>query len=117
ARTNTNVATINVGGQPGGLAFSPDGTRLYVASAYAMTGGVSVIDPCTNTVLALIPVPYAQGVAVTPDGAQVYVTQPNMSRVAVIDTAAKTVVASLPIGWIPMAVASSADGARAFIPP
>jgi YVTN family beta-propeller protein len=66
-------------------------------------------------VLALIPVPFASGVAASPDGQHVYVTEAQASRVAVINVKTNSVDASLPIGWIPLAVAVSGDGARAFI--
>jgi YVTN family beta-propeller protein len=51
----------------------------------------------------------------TPDGARIYVTESNISRVAVIDTATNTVTATLPIGWSPLAEALSDDGARLYV--
>ncbi len=70
--TNTVSATINVVGEPYGVAVSPDGSRVYITNAGANT--VSVINTATNTVIDTIPVgnnPF--GVAVSPDGSKVHV--------------------------------------------
>ena len=66
-----------------GVAASPDGNFAYVATSYGSTspGSVAVVDTnpaptgTYNTVIATIPVglePF--GVAVTPDGKHLYVT-------------------------------------------
>ena len=44
------VATIPVGNEPLGVAFTPDGTQAYVANIGSNT--VSVIATATNTVVA-----------------------------------------------------------------
>lgn len=52
--------------------MTPDGTRVYVTNN--ADGTISVIATATNTVMTTIPVgPGVSAVAVTPDGAQVYV--------------------------------------------
>ncbi|MGW2557510.1 YncE family protein, partial [Streptomyces sp. NPDC001635] len=64
------------------------------------------IDTATNTVTATIPVgsqPFA--VAITPDGAHVYVTNGASDTVSVIDTATNTVTATTPVGNGPIGVA------------
>lgn len=61
-------------------------TRAYVSNANDST--VSVIDTTTNTVIATVPVgagPFE--VAITPDGARVYVANNISDAVFVIDTA------------------------------
>jgi len=57
-----------------------------------------------------------KGVATTPDGTRAYVTInfPN-NFVSVIDTATKTVVATIPVGVAPNAVAITPDGTRAYV--
>ena len=45
------------------------------------------------------------GVAITPDGTRVYVTNDNSDTISVIDTATNTVVATIPVGSGPVAVA------------
>jgi YVTN family beta-propeller protein len=78
----------------------------------------------TNTVVATIPVgpiPFAPiGIAITPDGTRVYVTNAGdpfdvaSGTVAVIDTATNTVVATIPdLGAFGVAI--TPDGARAYV--
>ena len=85
---------------PTWIAVAPDGKRLYVASVPFLSGGSSssvlVIDTATNAVTAVITVgPYAQSIAVTPDGTRAYVTLGISGAVSVIETATNTVVATL----------------------
>ena len=78
------TATITVGDNPFGVAFSPDGTKAYVANYNANT--VSVINTTTNTVTATITVGVQpSGVAVSPDGTTAYVTNSDYDTVSVID--------------------------------
>ena len=61
---------------------------------------VSVIDTVNNTVTAIVPVGIAPlGVAVTPDGKKVYVTNPKSDNVSVIDTATNKVTATVNSGY------------------
>ncbi|WP_278314758.1 YncE family protein [Lolliginicoccus levis] len=54
--------------------------------------------------------------AVTPDGAAVYVTNADDDTVSVIDTATNTVTgAPVPVGGAPLGVAITPDGSRAYI--
>src|SRR5258706_3488013 len=74
--TNTVVATIPVGLSSsccGGVAVTPDRSKVYVVNSNANT--VSVIDTATNTVIGS-PIPVQldpRGVAVSPDRSTVYV--------------------------------------------
>jgi YVTN family beta-propeller protein len=80
---------------------------------------VSVIDTATNTVVATVTVGSGPiGVAVTPDGKQVYVTNQgsgHSNTVSVIDAATNTVVATVTVGNAPNAVAVTPDGAHAYV--
>jgi YVTN family beta-propeller protein len=75
------LATITVGTEPYGLAFTPNGKKLYVANA--RSNSVSVIDPVGYGVVKTIDNVGAEprGVAITNDGddqdddEKVYVTQ------------------------------------------
>src|SRR5439155_209840 len=98
--SNTVVATTVAIGDfpPGGLAVSPDGTRLYVAVANRASDSVAVIDTARHTVVASVPLASRpEGVAVSPDGARLYVTSESSDAVAVIDTASNTVVAAVAV--------------------
>jgi len=52
--TNAVSATISVGHGPVGVAFTPDGSKAYVANQFDDT--VSVIATASNTVVATIDV-------------------------------------------------------------
>ena len=118
--TDTVVSTIYLGDYAQGIpAVSPDGSKVYVATG---TGTVRVIDTATNGV-SVIPVssdynPYTgtpQNVAVSPDGARAYVTIAGggLDRLAVIDTTANTVTATVPVGLAPLGLAVTPPAAAA----
>jgi YVTN family beta-propeller protein len=133
---NTVVATIPVGQFPGGVAFTPDGTHAYVTNSYDDT--VSVIDTASNSVLVTIPIgTFPVAVAITPDGTYpfehddrphpplAYVTNAcevcfdsngNVpgGTVSVIDTTSNSVVATIPVGKFPVAVAITPDRTHPF---
>ena len=76
-----------------------------------------MIDTATNTVIATIPVGIGpRGVAVTPDGSKVYVTDSSrLGHVSVIDTATNTVIATIPVGIGPRGVAVTPDGRKVYV--
>ncbi len=77
---------------------------------------VSVIDTATNTVTATVNVGnYPYGVAVSPDGKRVYVTNELSNNVSVIDTATNTVTDTVNVGNYPYGVAVSPDGKRVYV--
>ena len=89
------------------LVFSPDGTRVYVANA---GGGVWVVDATANppSRLTFITVGAGpSGIAITPDGAVVYVVNNGVSSVSLISTISNSVVATIPVGTNPSSVVLS----------
>jgi YVTN family beta-propeller protein len=59
------AATIAVGGEPNGVAVTPDGKHAYVPNGF--DNNVSVIDTATNTVVATVGVgSLPQGVGIVP---------------------------------------------------
>jgi YVTN family beta-propeller protein len=92
ATTNTIIGSpITVGSHPQGIAIGAtiNGTYAYVAN----NGGnsVSVINTANNAVVTTISIPmsFPSAVAITPDGAFVYVTD-LLGNVLVIDTSTNT---------------------------
>ncbi len=86
------------------LAACPAEAAPFLYVANVNSSSVSVIDTATNTVVATIPVGlFPFGVAVTPDGKHVYVTNNNggSGNVSVIATATNTKVAAIPVGHGP----------------
>jgi YVTN family beta-propeller protein len=125
AVSNTIVATIAVGNEPIGVAFTPDGTLAYVTNTNDNT--VSVIDTARNKVVATIPMGNAPvAVAITPDGTDpyerdnhrhqplAYVTNSADNTVSVIDTASNTVAATIPVGNQPIGVTITPDGSNPY---
>src|SRR5215831_12659939 len=107
------------------VAVAPDGSKVYVTTAIRAgrgTGGVSVIEAATNTVIATIFLDRVNdGVAVTPDGRKVYVAaNPSghigrPANVSVVDAATNAVIATVPVGFSPFGVAVTADGSKVYV--
>ena len=113
--TNSVIATIPVGGEPLGVAATPNGQFVYVADGSG--GNVSVISSETNGVVATISVPGTpEGIAVSPDGSTVYVADgQNSDTVSVIATASNTVTGTIEVGNFPVGVAVSPDGSTVYV--
>ena len=116
--TNTLAAPdITVGDFPTAIAFTPDGSRAYVANQ--IDGTVSVIDTATSSVVGG-PIAVGTdpaGIAVTPDGTRVLVTNLSDNDVSVIDTTTNTVVGpDIPVGSGPAGVAISTASVPAPTP-
>ena len=122
--TGTVSKTIPVPLFPGKVAITPDGAQAYVTAwgPYDSTnrtfnyGSVSVIDVATGAISRTIPVKNKpEGVAITPNGAQAYVTHNNGSTITVIDVATGTVSKNIPTNGSVLQVAFSPDGAQAYL--
>jgi YVTN family beta-propeller protein len=94
------TATIPLG-PVNGIAITPDGNRAYVAKrsrGFPSDNIVFVIDTASNTVLQTVPVgAFPEDVAVTPDGAFVYVTNFGDATLSVIETTHNIVVKTIPV--------------------
>ncbi len=112
--SNTVVDSVSVGGEPYGVAVTPDGTKVYVTNYVDDT--VSVIDTSSDTVISTITVGWSpEGIAVTPDGTKVYVANHASQNVSVIDTSSNTVIASVHVGTNPLGVAVTPDGTNVYV--
>ena len=111
-RAKRVVASVRVGTQPLSVAAGPDGGTVYAANSGS--GDVSVIDARGNRVVRTIPTGgFASALAITPDGASLYVAN-ELSGLTVVNTRAGTVEARLRAPS-PFGVATSPDGARAYV--
>jgi YVTN family beta-propeller protein len=113
--SNTAVDAVAVTGTE--VAVNPAGTRVYVS--HGLGPYVSVVDTSTNSILAvvnLIDAGVALGMAVTPDGAHVYVAGES-GLVYEIDAATNTVSSSFRFspGTFGSELAISPDGTRLYV--
>jgi YVTN family beta-propeller protein len=103
-------------GSNGGIAITPDGSRMYVSNHEVSS--VSVFDTATNVPLMEIGVGLNPiGLAITPDGSHAYVANQNSDDVTVIALATDTVIKTIPVsaGANPIWVTISPDGSRAYV--
>ncbi|MBI1748957.1 MAG: hypothetical protein HYR55_20595 [Acidobacteria bacterium] len=82
-------------------------------------GKLAVIDTATHTVVDTVTITmkaYLNGLAITPDGAYVYIIgNVNPGYVWVLDTATRTVVDTIVVGNRPVDVAITPDGAFVYV--
>jgi phospholipase C len=89
------------------------GSTAYVA---ALGGGVGVVDTSTDALLTAIEgVTNPYGVAATPDGSTVYVTNSGTNTLGVIATATNKITSTITVGLYPHGIAVSPDGHRAYV--
>lgn len=109
------------GGNPFGVAITPDGSKVYVSNV--SNGVVEIVDVATNTIDPASPIPVNSGpfdLAITPNGQRLYVVCTGSAMVDVIDLATNTVVDSIPIpitllGAFINAIAITPDGTLAYV--
>ena len=110
-------ATAPVGGEPEGVAISPDGRWVYMTSEE--DAQVAVIDTRQNTVTTTIKVgARPRSVSFSPDGRRAYVTGENDRTVKVVDVGSHKVLNSVQLpgeSLLPMDVVISPDGRRVYV--
>jgi YVTN family beta-propeller protein len=99
------------------MVFTPNGGSLFVTT-YASGGPVYVISTATNSVLDTVTVGFSNhGIAVTPDGSQVYVANFDSGTISIISTATNTVTSTITIGAgaSPTDIAITPDGTYQYV--
>jgi YVTN family beta-propeller protein len=109
---------MDPGFAPLGVAFSPDGARAYVAAANTAAGAgtLRVFNPADGALLdneAVGDLP--TGVAVSPNGNLVFVSNKNGSSVSVYNSASQSVVGTVTVGAQPTGIAYGPDGTRVYV--
>lgn len=114
--TNAIVSTVNVGDSPGALRVGPGGTRLYVLDGYP-SFSLSIFDIASLTKVGSIPIGAVQayGLAISPDGSRAYVSTYGADAVKVIDLTLGAVVATIPVGRLPIGVDVTPDGQFVYV--
>src|SRR6476469_5998607 len=132
AATLTPLTTIALGKRPRGIAASPDGSRLYVAlsgSPNAGPGvdektlpppdrkadGIGVVDlDQGKLVKVLTSGPDPEQLAVSPDGAHVYIANEDGAKLSVVDVNTGEMVESFAIGEEPEGVSIEPKSGRVW---
>src|SRR5450759_791178 len=108
--TRQAVKTIPVGRRPRGIVFLPDGSRAYVTNENDAT--LSAIDTAKLEVVQTISVGAGMkpmGMAMTRDGAKLYITTGRGKKVVVLELATGNIAASFEVGDRPWGIALSPD--------
>jgi YVTN family beta-propeller protein len=111
------------GGEPGDVGRNwverADGSRTHLGYAdetEVNANEVFVIDTSSFAIVARIKAGLrANGIAVHPDGKQVYVSNGGDGSVSVIDTDSNQVVATIPVGQRPWNMALTPDGNKLYV--
>ncbi|HET7374633.1 MAG TPA: YncE family protein [Gemmatimonadaceae bacterium] len=99
------------------IVFAPDGASAYAAGSGddPAASGVVFIRTSDNTVQATVPVSSPAGIAVSPDGSRVYVTDPREGQVAVVNTSSRTIERFLPDIYTPEGIIVAPDGLHVYV--
>lgn len=113
-RTDRILKIIPVEGGPVGVAFAPNGEVWIHEDG---DGSVTVVDSKTDEVIKVIPTggTGAGRMAVSPDGRFAASTHSDSQDVAIIDTAAKTIRATVKIGKGPGFPSFSPDSTKLYV--
>jgi YVTN family beta-propeller protein len=111
--TNAVIKSYEVGGKPQRIALSPDRQLLYIASEAA---GFEVLhlDNGVRNIAANVS-PGAVGLALSPDGKRVFLTNPPEGTLYIIDPETRTVIDTLSGLSRPRNVAFTRGGAAALV--
>ncbi|MDP4038809.1 MAG: ATP-binding protein [bacterium] len=133
ASTNLKVNTVNVGNFPGGIAISPDGTKVYVANFADST--ISIINTSNDQIIGIIPISpgsiFITGLAIHPNGQYLYVGSiigfgsGGTSEVKIVSLSSNSVIGSSgslktasthgpPANPAPFGVSITPDGSKLF---
>lgn len=94
--TFAHIATVPVGGRPDSIVYDPASKRVFAANAKDKT--LSVIDTASNQVIKSIALAGTPETAVVNAKGQLFVALEDKNAIAVIDTAAMSVVRQYDIG-------------------
>lgn len=110
------AARITIGSEATAIVTVPTGAEAYVVSPLSLGLTPVILSSGRAAVgLGVATKTFPLGVAVSPDGKSVYVTDYEHNRVLVIDLATRRITRSIAVGAGPSAIAVSPDGARAYV--
>ncbi len=110
--TDKIIARMKLRGQPSDIAFSPDGSRAYVATMK----GLAVFNTSTRSQINLVRgFGSTRTVAAGPGGKKVYVTDPTSNRLVVLSASSLKVIAAIHTGDLPWQVLVSRNGQTVYV--
>lgn len=98
------------------LVVSPDGRRAYTANIISDT--VTAIDftlPVPQQVTQIQVGKQPEGIAISPDGREVWVGQNGDGHISIIDTATNRVTETIKVGEVPIRLKFTPDGKRVLV--
>ena len=96
------------------IVTPPDESKFYVTNT--VSGSVSVIERANGEVKILATGPGTEGIAISPDGKEVWAMSRTDARISVISTASDAIVASFPSGGkSPKRLAFTSDGSQVWV--
>ncbi len=106
---DSDAAYVALAHQDSVVKISADGTHLLGEATLTPFRGLQFVDARGNALRGVMP----SGLAVR-DG-KLYVAESGINAVAIVSTQSMQVVAHLPVGWNPSAVAISRDGEMLYV--
>jgi YVTN family beta-propeller protein len=110
--TDTVTTVLPLPSAPAQIAFSPSGADAYVTTAQ----GLWIFDTASDVPVGFV---YGlgdpHGVAVSPDGSTIYVTNTLHGVVDVISAASFQVTGTIPVGQLPWQLVVSSDGGTVYV--
>lgn len=110
--TRQRARMLTPGGALQGIVVTPEGDALYVADE---AGDLKIVDITTGGVTSIPGASGGFGLALSPDGRQLYVGVPSAGVVQVVDRPSHTVVGTIATGGVPRRIAFDFFGTWAVI--
>ena len=96
------------------IVTTPKETKFYVTNT--VSGSVSVIDRSTGEAKVIVTGPGTEGIAISPDGKEVWAASRADAKISIIATATDTIVASFPSGGkSPKRMEFTPDGSQVWV--
>ena len=96
------------------IVATPKETKFYVTNT--VSGSVSVIDRSTGEAKVIVTGPGTEGIAISPDGKEVWAASRADAKISIIATATDTIVASFPSGGkSPKRMDFTPDGSQVWV--
>ena len=113
SRTHELVTTVEVGGRPRGIGFSPDRTKVYVA--LGDDNAIGVLDTQTLKLVKTIPAGSdPEAFDVHPNG-RIYLSNEDAGKATVLNPETGKVEAEIEVGIEPEGVAVTPDGKKVMV--